>query len=320
MKNVSRCIFALGLGACALAHGARIEGAPRGDCQGLKVATGPANKGYSKLFDDLVRVSNNAVPLCEVQTAGGLDNLTILSIKQADVGIAPIDALEQMKAGDDNIAGLQVVATLNSNFLHVVTSVRGYQIEGPKKFGVLQGDMRQLRINKMSDLRNAKVALVGSAQLLVRQLDKALGLKMQYLDVASDADAFKLVLSGEAFAAFSVAGWPHGQISKLASNSGLTVVSFDMPVNAPYKVRPFSYKNIGVYNVKALSVQNVLVTRPFSGRKSADVAALKQMITRELPELKDGDYEPAWNEITNLDGEVRWARFPGAGAASGARK
>ena len=325
MNNVARFILAFGLCTCALAYGARIEGAPSGPCQGLKMATGPADKGYSKLFADLVRVSNNAIPLCEVNTEGGLDNLTTLSMKKADVGIVPIDALEQMKAGDANIAALQVVATLNSNFLHVVTSSRGYQIEGAKKFGVLQGDMRTVRINKLSELRGKTVALVGSAQLLVRQLDKTLGLHLRYVDVGSDAEAFKQVMAGSAYAAFSVAGWPHGNISKLASNSGLTLVGVDMAVNAPYAVRPFSYKNIGVYNVKALSVQNVLVTRPFSGRKSADVAALKQRIARELGELKDGDFEPAWNEITTLDGEVKWARFqgasgPGAGSNSGGRK
>ncbi len=82
-----------------------------------------------------------------------------------------------------------------------------------------------------------------------------------------------------------------------------------MPIGSPYAVRPFSYKNIGVYNVQALAVQNVLVTRPFSGSKTADVAALKKMLERELLELKDGDFEPGWNEIKSFDAKVEWARF-----------
>ena len=79
-------------------------------------------------------------------------------------------------------------------------------------------------------------------------------------------------------------------------------------------MRPFSYKNIGVYNVQALSVQNVLVTRPFAGNKTNDVAAIKQMLQRELPELKDGDYEPGWNEIKSLDAKLDWALFTGDAA------
>ena len=291
------------------AHASRMEGGPAPACEGLKVATGPIGKGYSKLFADMIRVSKYAMPMCEVHTEGGLDNLTTLSIKKADIGIVPMDALKKMAEGDANIANLLVVASLNSNYLHIVTSANGYTLEGPKKYGVLKGDSRAVRFTKMSELRGAPVALVGSAQLLVRQLDKLLGYNMRYIDVDSDDAAFKKVLSGQAYAAFTIAGWPHGQITRLNQGSGLTLASFDVPVGSPYTVRPFSYKNIGVYNVQAMAVQNVLVTRPFSGSKTGDVAALKKMLERELTELKDGDYEPGWNEIKSFDTKVDWARF-----------
>jgi hypothetical protein len=288
---------------------AKLDGAPAAPCDGLKVATGPAGKGYSKLYADMVRVSKNTIPLCEVNTEGGLDNLTTLSIKKADVGIVSLDALQKMSEGDANIKNLLVVASLNSNYLHIVTNANGLAVEGPKKFGVLSGDTKIIRISRISELRNAPVALVGSAQLLVRQLDKVLNLNMRYIDVDSDEAAFKKVQEGKAYAAFTIAGWPHGQVSRLPSNSGLTLASFDMTISGPYAVRPFSYKNIGVYNVNALATQNVLVTRPFSGSKTADVAALKQMLERQLLELKDGDYEPGWNEIKSFDSKVEWERF-----------
>lgn len=300
------------------AHAAKVDGAPSAACDGLKVATGPAGKGYSKLFADMNRVSKNALSLCEVNTEGGLDNLTTLSIKKADVGIVSMDALRKMSEGDQNIKNLLVVAALNSNYLHIVTSTAGYTVEGPKKYGVLKGESKTLRFGKMSELRGAPVALVGSAQLLVRQLDKSLGYNMRYIDVDSDDAAFKKVLKGEAYAAFTVAGWPHGQITRLAQNSGLTLAGFDVPAPSTYNVRPFSYKNIGVYNVQALSVQNVLVTRPFSGSKTGDVAAIKQMLERELPELKDGDFEPGWNEIKSLDAKVDWPVFAGGAAPAAA--
>lgn len=313
MKNTLLLALVLGMSVTA-AHAAKVDGAPAAACDGLKVATGPAGKGYSKLFADLTRVSKNSLALCEVNTEGGLDNLTTLSIKKADVGIVSLDALKKMAEGDQNIKNLLVVAALNSNYLHIVTSANGFSVEGPKKYGVLKGDVKTFQISRMSQLRDAPVALVGSAQLLVRQLDKALGYNMRYIDVDSDDAAFKKVLKGEVRAAFTVAGWPHGGISRLAQNSGLTLAGFDVPAPNTYSVRPFSYKNIGVYNVQALAVQNVLVTRPFAGSKTADVAALKQMIARELPELKDGDYEPGWNEIKSLDAKVEWAAFTGGPA------
>ena len=315
MKTTVMIPLMLGL-TLTTAQASRVEGAPAPACEGLKVATGPLGKGYSKLFADMVRVSKYTIPLCEVNTEGGLDNLTTLSIKKADIGIVSLDALSKMAEGDSNIAGLQVVAALNSNYLHIVTAANGYTVEGPKKYGVIKGDTKAMRFSKLSELRGAPVALVGSAQLLVRQLDKLLGYNMRYIDVDSDDEAFRKVLSGQAYAAFTIAGWPHGQITRLNQASGLTLASFDVPIGSPYSVRPFSYKNIGVYNVQAMAVQNVLVTRPFSGSKTGDVAALRQMLERELPELKDGEYEPGWNEIKTLalDPKVTWTRFNGAPA------
>lgn len=302
--------FLLLAAALPAAHAAKLDGAPTAPCDGLKVATGPAGKGYSKLFADLVRVSRNSVPLCEVNTEGGLDNLTTLSIKKADVGIVTLDALQKMADGDANIASLLVLAPLNSNYLHIVTSANGLVLEGPKKFGgMIGGDRKTVRIARLSELKGAPVALVGSAQLLVRQLDSELKLGLRYIDADSDDAAFRMVQSGKAWAAFTVAGWPHGQVSRLQQSGGLTLAMFDMQAPAQYTVRPFSYKNIGVYNVKALAVQNVLVTRPFTGAKTGEVAALKRMIERKLPELKDGDYEPGWNEIKDLGARVRWTHF-----------
>lgn len=39
------------------------------------------------------------------------------------------------------------------------------------------------------------------------------------------------------------------------------------------------------------------------------MAALRHMLERSLLELKDGDFEPGWNEIASLDSKVDWARF-----------
>lgn len=306
MKNKLMLALVMCL-SMSVAQAAKLDGAPSGPCEGLKVATGPVGKGYSKLFGDIQRVAPNAVQLCEVNTEGGLDNLTTLSIKKADVGIVPLDALKQMAAGDDNIKNLQVVATLNSNYLHIIAAANGVTFKGAKKMmGLVEGDSKVVRITSLAQLRNQPVALVGSAQLMVRQLDKLMGLNMRYIDVPKDDIAFQMVQAGKVMAAFSVAGWPHGAINNLKQNSGLTLIPFDVTINGPYSVRPFSYKNLGVYNVNALSVQNVLVSRPFVGSKVNEVIKLKGVIAQSLPDLKDGDFEPGWNEIKTLDGNVDW--------------
>lgn len=317
---ITLSLLALALTQCIPAQAARDADGPQADCDGLSVATGPAGKGYSKLFADAKKVAGSAVTLCEVNTEGGLDNLTTLSTKGADVGIVPIDALKQMAGGDENIQALQVVATLNSNYLHVIVKADGVTYAGEKKWGIIAGENKTVRITRFSDLKGQTVAAVGSAQLLIHQLNKQLGYNMRIIDADSDAAAFKMVQDSKVLATFSVAGWPHGALKNLKQDSNLTLVPFDAPLTGPYVVKPFSYKSLGVYNVQALSVQNVLVTRPFSGgAKIAQVAALKRALAENLSDLKDGKFEPGWNEIKSLDSPVEWAKFSG-GAAQVAKK
>ena len=291
---MKKFIFATILAIASIgAYAAPAADAPAADCEGLKFATGPKGKGYSTLFADIQKVSNGKLALCELNTTGGLDNLNALSTKDADVGIVQIDTWTDMKGGDDNVAALQAVMPLNSNYLHVVTSVNG--IQGAKKYGFIKGDIKI--INRFSDLRGQPVAVVGSAQLLGRRLDKMLGYNMQFVDVKTDADAFAMVKSGQVAAAFTVSGWPSGTVKQLSQNDGLTLVPFDAPIGDPYKVKALNYKNIAVYNNNSLAVQNVLVTRAFTGQRQANVTALQNTITKNLTELKEGNYQPAWNEV-----------------------
>lgn len=273
------------------------DDAPAADCDGVKIATGPRGKGYSNLFADIKKVVGNKVQLCEVNTSGGLDNLNSLSTKEADLGFVQVDTWKAMKAGDDNIAALQSVIVLNYNYLHVVTNAAGFGVQGEKKFGFLKGDVKQVVINGFSDLRGQRVAAVGSAQLLMRQLDKQLGFGMQVIDAKDDNAAFEMVKSGQAAAAATVSGWPSGTVKALNQQSGLTLVPFNVSVGEPYKVKPLNYKNLAVYNNNSLAIQNVLVTRPFTGQRSANVAAVQSAIVQNLNELKEGNYQPGWNEV-----------------------
>ena len=75
------------------------------------------------------------------------------------------------------------------------------------------------------------------------------------------------------------------------------MVPFNAPIGEPYKVKPLNYKNIAVYNNNSLAIPNVLVTRAFTGQRQAHVAAIQAAIARNLTELKEGNYQPAWNEV-----------------------
>lgn len=292
MKNI---FVMIAMAFASMAYAAPAADAPAADCDGIKVATGPKGKGYSTLYADMAKILGNKIPLCEVNTAGGLDNLNALSVKEADIGFVQIDTWMDMKNGDENIAALQYIMPMNSNYLHVVTSTTGFtQVVASRLIGT---EKKQVVINNFSDLRGQKVALVGSAQLLGRKLDKQLGYGMQTIDAKSDGEAFEMVKKGQVAAALTVSGWPSGTVKVLTQNDGLTLVPFNAPISEPYKVKPLNYKNIAVYNNNSLGIPNVLVTRSFSGQRAANVAAIQAGLARNLTELKEGNYQPAWNEV-----------------------
>ena len=306
---MKKFILAIAMALTATAWAAPANDAPPADCEGLKVATGPKGKGYSTLFADIQKVTGGKIALCEVNTAGGLDNLNALSTKEADVGFVQIDTWNDMKNGDENIAALQYIMPMNSNYLHVVTLASGFTQEHAKKF--FGTDKKLVVINSFADLRGQRVALVGSAQLLGRKLDKQLGYNMQFIDAKSDAEAFDMVKKAQVAAAFTVSGWPSGTVKQLQQADGLTLVPFNAPIGEPYKVKPLNYKNIAVYNNNSLAIPNVLVTRPFTGTRQANVAALQSAITRNLTELKEGNYQPAWNEVNPNAPVANMTKFKG---------
>lgn len=315
MKKIWIAILALALSLPVFAGPKDDAPAPSCDDSSLKIGTGPAGKGYSKLFSDINKVCGGVVSVCEVNTAGGLDNMTGLSTNEQDIGFTQIDIAMNMQNGDENIKELLAVMAVNNNYLHMVVSSTGFGVE-TKKWGGLSKDVSVEFIKKASDLRGKTVVLVGSAQLLGRKLNDQLGMGMTMIDAKSDRDAFDMVKKGQAHAAWSVSGWPSGPVYNLSSNENLTLVPFDLNIQPPYVVKPVNYKNLGVYNVQSLGIPNVLMTRPFKGEKVVMVSKLKNCIKSNLVKLQEGSYQPAWKEVKDMENTFGWAKFQASTVAT----
>lgn len=286
------------------------DDAPARNPNVLKIATGPSGKGYSKLFADLKTVCSEQVQMQEVKTAGGLDNLNVLSNKKADVALAQLDTIKDLSPSDESVAALKAVTVMNYNYLHVLTSGTGYAYDQGREWYGAKKSANVVRITKFSDLKGKTVALVGSAQIMAvaltqRQLKDY---NMRFVNVASDAEAAKMVQAGTAQAMMTVAGAPHGFVSGLTATSNLTLVPFDEDLGGVYVVRKIKYPNLNVFGMKILAVPNVLVARDFGGKKADQVGALFQCLSSNLQELKDGEYEPAWGEV-RMDAAVDLPKF-----------
>lgn len=279
----------------------------------LRVATGKKGKGYSKLFANINAVCGDKVAITEVETEGGLQNLTTLAANQAELGFVQLDTLQDLSSSDEAISELQAVLPLNMNLLHILASTDGYNYKTEKKYLVLGGDTVNVPVANFSDLKGLPVAVVGSARALGRVLDRGNAMGMQFVDVETDEQALAKLQAGKVAAMFSTSGWPSGPVQKLKRNSGLLLVKFDMPVKPPYQLVKKNYENLDTFNHSFLAAPNLLVTRPFtaSGANGRAVAALQNCIQKNLVNLQEGQFESAWRDVKNLSDTYGLPRFAG---------
>lgn len=285
--------------------------------QSLSFATGEAKKGYSKLYANINELCNAAVPLKEVNTNGGLDNITTLVDKGATVGISQIDTWQSLSGGDEAIGRLKAVASLNHNLMHIVVQKDGFnagrQCTGKEVMGkCITGDWQPVKkvIEKDTDLKGLTVAAVGSAQVLARTyLNKKFGFGIEVTDVdakagkSGDQVAFDLLKDGKVQAVITMAAYPAGSTSVggLKPTDGLMLANFTQQVGGGFRVVKKNYKNIGAYNVPFLAVPNMLWARPVDPNSPTgqQITALKACLTANLKKLQDDEgFEPSWADAT----------------------
>jgi TRAP-type uncharacterized transport system substrate-binding protein len=293
----------------------------------LTFASGKTGKGYSNIVRNIKDVCPN-LPVCDKESEGGLENLTLLSTKVADIALVQADTLMQMQGSDDALKQMQVVASLHSNLLHVLTKANGFDFktkeETKKWYGgkdVIEGTSH-VDVNKFSDLKGKTVGLVGSAALLVRKLNDASGHGMQFIDFAKDDEAVKALMAQKVYAVLTMAAWPHGYVKELTPGSGVKLIAYDLAPTAPYSVVKKNYQKLGQFGVAFLSAPNLLVTRPFTqgGENAKNVAAVKNCIVTNLGKLKDGKFEPGWGEVTNIEETFGLPKFVGTTSKAPAKK
>jgi hypothetical protein len=134
-----------------------------------------------------------------------------------------------------------------------------------------------------------------------------------FVDVETDEQGLAKLNAGQVAAMFSTSGWPSGPVQKLKRDSGLRLIQFDMAVQPPYQLVKKNYENLDTFNHAFLAAPNLLVTRPFSasGTNGRAVSMLQTCIQKNLVNLQEGQFEPAWRDVKNLTDTFGWSRFIG---------
>jgi hypothetical protein len=285
------------------------------------MATGPEGGVYARLARDIQTVCGKTVNVCAVNSKGGLQNLTMLSSSEADVGFVQVDNLTELgRLGNPSIQQLQAVMPMHANLLHIVTLKRGSRLSRLEMLGSVWGGSKDMPglgetrvFSKFSDLRKMQVAVAGSAVYSVQILDAQLGYGMTFVEATTDDEALALLRSDKVQAAFLTGGWPYKSISKQPGNSDLMLAITDVSVPPPLAMVKRDYPNLAAYGLHFIAAPNLLLTRPFKtgGDKSRYVDTLRRCIKSHMDELQEGDYSPAWQEIKDASDTMGVALFRG---------
>jgi TRAP-type uncharacterized transport system substrate-binding protein len=280
----------------------------------LRIGSGPDGKVYELLVRDMQTVCGTEVPIVNVPSIGGIPNLMKLSASEADLGIVQLDTLKEIgRDGDENIQNLQAVMPLHTNLLHILSLRAGFRVgEVPKSYLWKSEDTRDTKVvRKFSDLRGLRIAAVGSTSLLGQRLNNKLGYGMDLRKAESDDEAVKWLKEGQVQAIFTDGGWPLPSVARHKSDSGLQMVDFDLPAEAPFSIVKRNYQNLDQYNVQFLGSPNLLVTRPFkpNGEMGKRVTALQSCLLKHLDQLQEGRFHAAWKEIKNPTNTLDVQRF-----------
>jgi TRAP-type uncharacterized transport system substrate-binding protein len=251
-----------------------------------------------------------------VQTVGGIPNLMGLSASELDLGIVQLDTLQAIgKDGDENIQSLQAVMPLHINLLHVLTLRNGYKAADSERsvFAPWKKDDSEDTkvVRKFTELKNLKVATVGSTMRLGQEINKQYDLNMNLRKAETDDDAVKLLRDNKVQAIFTDGGWPLPSISRHKGDSGLALVEYDLPAQPPFVLVKRNYQNLDAFNLTFLGSPNLLVTRPFkpNGEMGKKVAALQNCLLKHMDELQEGHFQAAWKEIKSPTNTLSVTRF-----------
>jgi TRAP transporter TAXI family solute receptor len=267
------------------------------------IASGnPTGTNYP-MVEDIKRVcSTPASPITNVASDGSLANIDkIYSDSNTQYGIIQADALEYQKGIDPKMMSrIVMVFPFFSTEFHLVG-----------KYGT--------KINSLADLAGKRVVEgpQGSGTWVTVQVIKALtGIKWTPI-LASQADGFNMVMSGQAEAEFIVAGKP---VSMLATSKGYKLIPLSNPALDSFGLYTKTMISAGTYDavqdtVQTYKVDNVLATYAFTNQYQREIGDLVSCITKNIGTLQTTGH-PKWRDVDPLDiDRIKWPSHPAAVAA-----
>ena len=271
---------------------------------------------YSAMLGDLAKYcSTDELPIQEVNTSGGIQNLDMLMSNKVKAALIPTDVMMAAKLENPTkVARIRTLFTMHPEELHLI--VRGtIPPQGGWNLPMI-GNVggKDVVFNNPEDLRGRQVGAVGGSLKTAAIVNDFLKLNWAVLPFDSTKDMLSALLQGKIDAVLIVAGAPSDAVKSLGPQFKLIPIRSNADLAAVYMPTKISYEKLnGGKAVDTIATQALLVTRTFNSPEMLQsLSKLRTCFKESLPKIQDADgSHPKWQDVNVADqGKWVWYDLP----------
>jgi TRAP-type uncharacterized transport system substrate-binding protein len=290
-----------------------------GQAEKFTIAGGGGAKNgstYSAMLGDLAAVcSTDELPIEEVNTSGGVQNLDLLKGNKVKAALIPTSVL--MAAQYQNatsVANIKTLVSMHPEEVHVIAR-SDVKKEGGLNLGSFNIGGDKVSFNSLTDLKGHAVGAVGGSVVDARLMNDLLHLGMNVTPFPNNVDLFKALTSGQIDAAVIVAGAPSAVVTNLPNGKfRFLSVSPNQDLAKAYEPTKIQYQNVSDGKaVDTISTRALLVSRTFRSNDMLNtLAKFRACFISNVPKLQDKDgTHPKWQDVDpTIRGKWDWYDLP----------
>ncbi len=286
-------VFLIFFGFCGVLQAA--ENSQSGN-EPIIIGTGLKTAVYSQMMQTPFRMAPELMVEDTGVTAGGVDNITALLQRKIDAGIVQVDVLDFMRRTEPMITTkIRSLVGLHTNYLIIFSLRSGVSIQK----NPFQREIQYVR--NLRELAGRPVAAFSSASVTARVINERLSLGMKIYEVSSKEEGFRMLREGKVYAFLATGGKYIPWVEKEVDEKTITLVNTTsediLKLGQPYSSGKSSYRKFGVI-VNVVAVPNELVCWDYTGKKCAQLLAIRNFFKRNLTAIQETlGTNPAWQEI-----------------------
>jgi uncharacterized protein len=268
---------------------------------------------YSSILGTLAETcSTDELPLAEVNTNGGVTNLSMLRDNKVKAAVIPTSVLFASKMENATaVANIRTVVALHPEQVHLVARA-DTKTEGGVNLGKFNLGGDKITYNKPEDLRGRQVGAVGGSVVDARIISDLLKIGWTVREFPKTSEMVAALTSGTVDAAIFVAGSPSGAVAGLPSGRfKLLPIRGNADTATVYSAAKVQYENMNLNAaVDTLSQQALLVTRTWRSPEMLDnISRLRSCFYSNLARIQDKTgTHAAWQTIKD-DEQGKWAWY-----------